>query len=316
MSFVDSGREEFGVEAGELDVELGRAALEIVHTSVMGSGEEQLLLGRVGVIAAVHQLEQPVERLLEVRSVAGVVVGQIDQAEFAEPVEAVAVDVVLVVGRDDAEFGTRLGVQQHDEPVQVAECLTGEVAGVDVGAGEELLVAFACSGVALGDHLVGDDLDALADAGAQLLGDTDGVLVRLVDQGLERRLPVDRHERVGGEERSDGLQLALGGRVVAVEGQAEIDGEESALGPLGAFGQEHDGATEDEHVARRLVGVVDLTDRIGCCVDGPLVDVAVDPVAKLARLIGAGVELAFVEVEQVVDRRSVAGFDRDEQQPG
>ena len=77
----------------------------------------------VGVVAAVDQLEQPVERLVEVGAVAGVIVSRSTRHELAQAVEAVAVDVDVVVDGHDAELGPRLGVEQHEQPVQVAEAL-------------------------------------------------------------------------------------------------------------------------------------------------------------------------------------------------
>ena len=77
----------------------------------------------------------------------------------------VAGDVVLVVDREDAEFRPGLGVQQEQDPVQVAQRLAAQVPGqgavVDVAGWHALLAQPV-------QHLVGDDLHGLAQAFAQL----------------------------------------------------------------------------------------------------------------------------------------------------
>ena len=54
---------------------------------------------------------------------------QLDERDVAETGDAVARLVVGVVDGEDAELGTGLGEEQHDDPVQVPEALAGEVVG-------------------------------------------------------------------------------------------------------------------------------------------------------------------------------------------
>ena len=49
--------------------------------------------------------------------------------QLAEARHAVSGDVILVVRRQDAELGARLGVQQEQDPVKVAERLPAQVLG-------------------------------------------------------------------------------------------------------------------------------------------------------------------------------------------
>src|SRR5205823_799336 len=93
------------------------------------------------------------------------------------------------------------------EPAQALARQIGRVDAIVASVYGQVSVQPLC------DHLVGEDLDRLADAVTQLLADADGVFVRLVDERLERagafvggELTGD--ERVRAEQRGDGLELA------------------------------------------------------------------------------------------------------------
>jgi hypothetical protein len=72
------------------------------------------------------------------RDVLGV---EVHLAQLAQPVEAVALGVGLVVGGHDAQLGAGLGVEQHQQPVEVAQALAGQLVGVDARFGVEVCLA-------------------------------------------------------------------------------------------------------------------------------------------------------------------------------
>ena len=106
---------------------------------------------------------------LEVPRVAGVVAVELDQRGVAQPGHAVAGLVVGIVAREDAEFRSRLGEEQHDDPVQVAQALAREVARIDLRPRALLPVADVVH------DGVGQDLDAAPHPVTQLLRDAGGL---------------------------------------------------------------------------------------------------------------------------------------------
>ena len=314
-----AGVEEQGIQPGELEVELvGGLGIGLVEGPLAG---KQLLLGGFGVVALVHQLEEPGERLVEVGAVAGRLGVEVHLAQLAQPVEAVALGVGLVVGGHDAQLGAGLGVEQHQQPVEVAQALACQLVGVDARLGVEVCPP---SGAALGDHLVGEDLDAVADALAQRLGHADGVLVGLVDQLVERALGAvavgsAREERVGREQGGDRLELTLGFGVVAFQGGVEVDRQVTALGPLGPLGQQHDSPAQHQHEPGRFVDGEQLADRVRRCGDVLLVAVTLAFMEEapccwsvVCRRVAAG----WAVVEQVVGRVGQTCVECDEPQAG
>ena len=234
--------------------------------------------------------------------------------ELAEPVEAVAGEVGVVVDGQHAQLGAALGVEQHEQPVQVAQALAGELLGVDPVRARRRrprLAARRCwmtslarismlSRMPLRSSLLTRRPRACATCRRARRG-----------RSGRRRLEAG-HERVGGEQRGDRLELALGLGVVAFEGGVEVDGEESALGPLGPLGQQHDRAAEHEHEAGRLVDGEQLAHRVGGRGD----------LLLLAGAFGTGRAAGRPgrRSPSVANRSSTsvgeAGVERDQQQPG
>ncbi len=314
-----AGVEEQGIQPGELEVELvGGLVVGLVEGPLAG---KQLLLGGFGVVALVHQLEEPGERLVEMGAVAGVLGAEVHLAQLAQPVEAVALGVGLVVGGHDAKLGAGLGVEQHQQPVEVAQALAGQLVGVDARFG-------AVDGFArfepLVDDLVGEDLDAVADALTQCLRHPDGVVVGLVDQLVERALGAvavgsAREERVGGEQGGDRFELALGFGVVAFQGGVEVDRQVAALGPLGPLGQQHDPPAQHQHETGWLVNGKQLADSVGGAGDVFLVAVTlafVEQATGCWSVVGRWVVVWWAIVEQVVGRIGQARVESDKPQAG
>jgi hypothetical protein len=302
--------EQGGVEAGELKVELGRGWV------VTGAGrvvESELLLGGFGVVAVVDEVEEQVQRILEVGPVAGGIGVEVDEAELAEPVDGVAGEVGVVVDGEDAELGARFRVEQDDKAVEPAEALPGEFSGVDaVGTG----VDGATCGEAALDKFVGEEFDALPDPVAQVLRNPNGVFVGRLSEGVEDRWAavvvtgeVPRNESVGGEEAGDRFDLTALAGVHSLEGGVEIDGEEPAFGPLGSFGEYDDPPAAHEDVAGWLVCGEDLADSIGRVGDGPLVGVTPDRVEEDAG--GVGIVAVVEEVVGVLGESGVEGHDEE-----
>ena len=235
---------------------------------------------------------------MQVGAVAGGVAGEGGERELAEPVEAVALGVLGRSDRQHAQLGPRLGVEQEQDPVQVAQRLAGQVGGEAVDVGGQAASA------APPEHLRGEQLDGLADAVAQVLGDADGVLDRLVEQRQERGgAVVGRGEAVRGDQRSDRLQLTAGAGVAPLQRGGEVDGEPPALGPAAALGEQQPSAGRHQHQGRRLLGGEDLGDGLrGARVLDPGDD------RRRQQVTGAPV----AHVEEVLDAARVARL-HDEQ---
>ena len=146
--------------------------------------------------------------------------------------------------------GPGLGVQQEQDPVQVAQRLAAQVlrqgAVVDVAGCDALLAEPV-------QHLVGDDLHGLAQALAQLGGDADGVLAGAGHEGGERLLAAlgGGLQGVGAEQGGDQLQF---GGVGPFQRGVQADGQVPALAPGEPVGEDDHAAVQQQHVPGRLVG--------------------------------------------------------------
>ena len=113
-------------EAGLVD-QRGRLGQEQVGAQAV---EDQAVLLAVlrlrRLVSLVDEREQPGERVVQVRAVHGARAGQLDQRQLAEPVEAVALVVLLRADGQHLELGGGLRVEQEQDPVQVAQRLPGE----------------------------------------------------------------------------------------------------------------------------------------------------------------------------------------------
>ena len=222
--------------------------------------------------------------------------------EVAEPGHGVPGHVILVVDREDAELRAGLGVQQEQDPVQVAQRLAAEVlrerAVVDV-AWLDALVAEPV------EDLVGDDLHGLAQALAQLGGDADGVLAGTGHEGGQRFLAAfgGRLQSVGGEQGGDQLQFpGVGTLQRGVQG----DGEVPAFAPGETVGEDDHAAVQQQDVPGRLVGREQPASQLRAGLD-PLTVADLDGDEEPARPVG---------VEGGVGVGRPLAVDRDDVLPG
>ena len=151
-----------------------------------------------------------------------------------------------------------------------------------------------------GEHLVGDDLHRLAQSLAQLAGYADGVLAgsrhplgELLVATLGGRL-----QGVRAEQRGDRLQFRL---QVAFDRDVQADSQVPALAPLGPVREHHHAAVQQQHVARRLVGVEQPAGQLLAGLDR-LPPADLNRVQQLARLL---------RVERRVGVGGPAAVDRD-----
>lgn len=246
--------------------EFGRLLLGPGGLAGGGLGRQVLGLGAVAAVAVLDLVEEQVQRLEQVEAAPGALADEVAQDEVAEALEAVPPLVLRVVGGQDAERGAGLGVQQEQDPVQVAQRLAAELLGqagrvVEFGRGDAVL-RFA---QAVQD-LARDPLDAQAQALAQFGGDADGVLAGLVEEGGERcgaTLGGDA-QRVGAEQRGHRVEFAAVAVVAAVERRVEVGGQVAALVPGEAVGEDDDAADEQQDIARRCVaGEEEVGDGLG-----------------------------------------------------
>src|SRR5262245_51600695 len=93
---------------------------------------------------------------------------ELDERRVPQASDAVTRLIVRIVARQNPEFGSGFGEQQHDDSVEVAQALARQAARIDPGPGALLAVADVL------DDGVGEDLDAPSDAVTQLLGDAGG----------------------------------------------------------------------------------------------------------------------------------------------
>ena len=184
-------------EAGLVD-QRGRLRQEQVGAQAVEDQAGLLAVSRLRrLVSLVDEREQQGQRVVQVRAVHGARAGQLDQRQLAEPVQAVALLVLPRADGQHLQLGRGLGVEQEQDPVQVAQRLPGQRLRLVLRQRVEAL------GAAAADHLVGDDLDGQPDALAQVLGDPDGVL----DGVLQHAVPPDaalgvRRERLGARRRS------------------------------------------------------------------------------------------------------------------
>lgn len=169
-----------GQQPGRLVLGLRRLAGRRLRREVLG-------LGAVTAVALLDLLEEQVEGLVQVEALPGALADEVTQDEVTEPLEAVALLVLGVVGGQDAEGGAGLGVQEEQDAVQVAQRLTAEFLG-EAGRVVQGLQGDGVLRVAQPvQNLVGDPLDAQAQALTEFGRDADGVLGGAVEEGGERR---------------------------------------------------------------------------------------------------------------------------------
>ena len=249
-------------------------------------------------MTVVDHAEQQVQRLVQVEPGPRLLADQPAGDQFPEALHAVARDVVLVVGRQDAELRACLRVQQEQDPVQVPQRIPAQLPGQVAGFRD--VPGLQAVGTDPVQYLVGDDLHRFAQALAELAGYPDGVLAGLVH-------PVGELlgaalggwlQDVGAEQRGDRLQLGL---ISAVDRGVEADRKVPALGPGETVGEDDDAAVQQQHVPGRLVGIEQPADELGAGRD-PLVAPGLDRVEQPPGPVG---------VERGVGVGGPAAVDRD-----
>ncbi len=221
------------------DVGLERGHQEHVVVGGPGSGKAAHLLVGEGV-AVVHQVEQAVERLVDVVGVAGgvQVVAQVGH-QVAQGLEGVALEVGVAAHGGEAQLGARLHEEQEEDAVHVAQALGGELPGIKLGHVAALVVH------PVPDHLVAQQLHALAQGVLERARHLGGAAARLRVELVDERGALGAQARMG-QQRGGGLLLLAGQHLAHVELQA------ASLAPLVAVAQQHVPHGEHEHEARRL----------------------------------------------------------------
>ena len=192
-------------------------------------------------VPLVDKREQPGERVVQVRARHRARAGQLDKRQLAEPVEAVSLVVFLRADGQHLKLGGGLGVEEEQDPVQVAQRLPGE------GLRLVLRQRVKPLGAAAADNLVGDDLDGQPHALAQVLRDPDGVL----DRVLQDAVPPDaalgiRRERFRADAGQGAVDLAAALGLVALADQLQVHCQVAALQPAGSLRDEQPPAGQDQ----------------------------------------------------------------------
>jgi hypothetical protein len=170
------------------------------------------------IVPLVDEPEEDGERLVEVRSFAGMRGAERDEGELAKAVEAVPTFVLGGARRQDAELRRSFGVQQEEDAVQEAQCLLGQRLRLACRQWAQFL------GLSSLHDLVRDDLDREADALAKILAHPDGVLDGLLERGRPPDVTLGvRGERLGRQTGERSVDLPALAVVAALEDELEID---------------------------------------------------------------------------------------------
>ncbi len=202
--------------------------------------------------AVADQAEQALHGVVQVVAVQRFLAGQAHQLQVAQVLEAVALAVRLGVDRRVAEVGARLGVEEEEQPVQVAQAFPPERLGErGVGAVVHLVLQHVAQ---VADGLVADQLDRLAQRVLQVLGDGEGVLVAVLVEVVEQARAVGRQQAAAVQQGGGGLQ---GGVFAAAENLVEVEAQQPVVRPLAALDQQDAAEREHQQPARRVVAAED-----------------------------------------------------------
>ncbi|GAM51428.1 hypothetical protein NS07_v2contig00257-0002 [Nocardia seriolae] len=270
------------VRAKRIEFEAGCRVVRIELTNLWG-------------VAELAEVEQLLQRLVQVGAGAGAHGRQFGEGQLAQAIEPVTLLVFGCAGGQYLHFRGGFRVQQEQDAVQEPQRVLGQFLAVDT-------VHRQAPGPAAIHHIVGDDLDGQPDALAQVLGDADRVLDRILEDtgppdiavgiGFQRLIPEDRCRPV---------DFAAARLVLALGHHQQVDGEISALGPAFGLGQQHPlpGLHDHEGGLSFLVGSERRRHRLG------------DRFDRLPVLGGRSDQQPFVRIEQILERRHRIGLQKE-----
>src|SRR5262245_20996611 len=112
---------------------------------------------------------------------------ELNELEITQRFQTVAFEICLVVDRNIAQLGTRLDVEDEQEPVNQPQALERELRGVELAsARKDASLPFLRQLPQLPRRLVAEQLDRLAQRELQILAHAEGVLVRLLVEAVEQ----------------------------------------------------------------------------------------------------------------------------------
>ena len=143
------------------------------------------LLDSALVVSVVYHGEEPPQRVVDEIAVLCGRLLHLHALQVAELVERIAVEIDLVVGGQDAQFGACLGVEDEEETIDDGDAvvldvlLKGIIGLVDV---------LALHLVDIVDSLIGQTLHGMDDTLLQVLGDGEGILCRFLLQFVHQHV--------------------------------------------------------------------------------------------------------------------------------
>ena len=108
-------------------------------------------------MALVDHVEENLQGLVQVRATAGTVRHRFGEDLIAQPGQAIAFVVLRGTGRQDVQLRGRLGEEQEEDPVEVAQGLPGQLIAVRTTFTLDRQIDVA----AAVEYVIADDLDGL-----------------------------------------------------------------------------------------------------------------------------------------------------------
>jgi hypothetical protein len=212
---------------------------------------------RRGPVAAVDELEQATQGVVEEGAVARLLGNQRGQLQVAQHLQAVAL-LVGVGGADGhvAQLRAGLDIEQEQQPVHQPQALQGELAGVQLApTAEDALLLLAGLGDELAGRFVAQKLHGFLQGVLEILGNGEGVLVGVGIEGVEQYLALGRQQALPPQQYGGSLERRI---VAAAEDLAPVEAQQPVLRPLGAIDEERLGGAGQQYPARRMLGAEEV----------------------------------------------------------